>query len=262
MFVDSHCHLDRIDLSPYGGDLEKALAAARGEGVSTFLSVSIDLESFPAVLETATHDSVWASVGVHPLENDGREPTVAELVKLASHPRVVALGETGLDYYRGQEHEKRMKERFINHLQAAKQVGLPVIVHTREASCDTIELLGEYVDQESAGVIHCFTESWEFARAAMDMNFYISFSGIVTFKNAQALQEVARQVPLDRMLIETDSPYLAPVPYRGRSNEPRYVADVARYLAKLKGVDLAELAEVTRRNFFRLFNKATAQTAL
>ncbi|MCL6268764.1 TatD family hydrolase [Sansalvadorimonas sp. 2012CJ34-2] len=256
MFVDSHCHLDRIDLEPYGSDLSAAIAAAREAGVDSMLSVSVDMETFPSVLETAAHDNVWASVGVHPLEDKARETTVDELIKLSSHEKVVAIGETGLDYYYAQDRKQQMTERFITHLQAASQTKLPVIIHTRDAGQDTLQLLEQHADRDSAGVIHCFTETLDFAKAALDLDFYISFSGIVTFRNAESLREVARYVPMDRILIETDSPYLAPVPHRGKSNEPKYVADVGRFLAELKGVAVDEFAEATSANFYRLFSKA------
>ena len=258
MLVDSHCHLDRIDLAPYGGDLQKALDAARDAGVSGFLSVCVDLETFPAVLKTAAHDGVWVSVGVHPLEKEAPEPELEQLVSLASHPKVVAIGETGLDYYYAGDRKVQMQERFVTHLQASAQTRLPLIVHTRDARDDTLALMRNHACQDSAGVLHCFTESWDMARAAMDMNYCISFSGIVTFRNAESLRDVVRKMPLDRMLIETDSPYLAPVPHRGRSNEPLFVADVARCVAELKGITVEELGRITTENYYRLFSKAAA----
>ncbi len=257
MFVDSHCHLDRIDLEPYGGDLAAAIEAARAAGVGSMLSVSVDMETFPSVLKTAEFKGVWASVGVHPLEDKSRETSPEELIELSQYSKVVAIGETGLDYYYAQDRKQQMQERFVIHLQAACQADLPVIIHTRDAGRDTLELLGAHASLDSAGVIHCFTETLDFARAAMDMNFFISFSGIVTFRNAAALREVARYVPLDRMLIETDAPYLAPVPHRGKSNEPRFVADVGRFLADLKGVPVEEFAKATTDNFYQVFNKAS-----
>lgn len=254
MLIDSHCHLDRLDLSRHEGQLEAALDAARQAGVSGFLNICIDLENFPKVLEIArAHDDIWCSVGVHPGTKEGEAPTVERLIELANDPKVVALGETGLDYYYGKGDEAGQQERFRAHLQAARQIRKPVIVHTRDAREDTLRIIREESDPDVGGVLHCFTESWEMAKAAMDENFYISFSGIVTFKNAVELKEVAKKVPLERMLVETDSPYLAPVPFRGKPNEPQWVRQVAEYVAELKGVSLEELAEVTSQNFKKLF---------
>ncbi|MTI14658.1 TatD family hydrolase [Sansalvadorimonas verongulae] len=257
MFVDSHCHLDRLDLAPYNGDIRAAIAAANEAGVNGILCVCIDMENFPAVLKLAQQNNVWASVGVHPLEGKSREATAEELLECTKHDKVVAIGETGLDYYYAKDEKEKMQQRFVTQLQVAAQSQLPVIIHTRDARRDTLDLMHAHASQESAGVLHCFTENWDMAKAAMDMNFYISLSGIVTFRNADALRDVAKKVPLDRLLIETDAPYLAPVPHRGKSNEPKYVADVARYLAELKGVSVEELAQATTDNFFRLFNKAS-----
>ncbi len=256
MFIDSHCHLDRLDLSPYGGDVHAAIAAARAAGVSGMLCVCIDRENFPAVLALAQQPNIWASVGIHPLEDNVREATAEELLALTQHEKVVAVGETGLDYYYAKDRKETMQERFVTQLQVAKTAALPVIVHTRDARQDTLDLLKSHASREAAGVLHCFTESWEMAKAAMDLGFYISFSGIVTFRNAEELREIARKMPLDRMLIETDSPYLAPVPHRGHSNEPRFVVDVAQFLADLKGVSVEEMGQTTADNFFRLFPKA------
>ncbi|CAM3642232.1 TatD family hydrolase [Parendozoicomonas haliclonae] len=256
MFIDSHCHLDRLDLTPYDGDVQAAIRAARQAGVDGILCVCIDMENFPAVLKLAEQDNIWASVGVHPLENKAREATADELLAMARHDKVVAIGEAGLDYFYAKERKDVMLSRFVTQLEVSKASGLPVIVHTRDARQDTLDLLKAHASPEAAGVLHCFTESWDMAKAAMDLGFYISFSGIVTFRNAEALREVAKKMPLDRMLIETDSPYLAPVPHRGKSNEPQFVADVARFLAELKGVSVEELAQTTTDNFFRLFPKA------
>ena len=256
MFVDSHCHLDRLDLAPYNGDINAAIAAATNAGVNGILCVCIDMENFPAVLKLAERDNIWASVGIHPLEAKSREATAEELLELARHEKVVAIGETGLDYYYADDRKEQMQKRFVTQLQVAAQSRLPVIIHTRDARQDTLDLIRSHASQESAGVLHCFTENWEMAKAAMDMNFYISISGIVTFRNADALRDVAKKVPLDRLLIETDSPYLAPVPHRGKSNEPQFVADVGRYLAELKGISVDELAQATTDNFYRLFGKA------
>ena len=254
MFVDSHCHLDRVDLTPHEGDFSRMMAANREAGVERMLCVSIDLESYPAMRELVEpHEEVLVSVGVHPCDADRRTPTVAELVALADDPRNVAIGETGLDYFRAEGDLDWQRERFRIHIRAARETGKPLIIHTREAREDTLRILEEENAAEVGGVMHCFTETWEMAEAAMAMGFYISFSGIVTFKNAEALREVARRVPLDRLLIETDSPYLTPVPYRGKPNEPRYVAQVAETIAGLRGLDTAEVARLSSANFDRLF---------
>lgn len=201
------------------------------------------------------NDELWASVGVHPDYEDTLEPTVEDLVSRSQHDKVVAIGETGLDYYRLQGDLEWQRERFRNHIRASKQTGLPLIIHTRSASDDTITIMREEGADVAGGVMHCFTESWEVARAALDLNFYISFSGIVTFKSASELQEVAKKVPMDRILIETDSPYLAPVPYRGKRNDPSYVVHVAEKIADLRGMTLSSVEEQTTSNFLNLFNK-------
>lgn len=255
MLVDSHCHLDRLDLAPYDGDLSKALAAAHDEGVEHMLCVAISLAKLPDVLSIAEqYDAVHASVGVHPLQDSDADVTVEQLVELAAHPKVVAIGETGLDYFYDKDRAAEQKIQFVKHMQAASVCRKPVIIHTRDARQDTLDIIRSEGDLETAGVLHCFTESWDMARQAMDMNYYISLSGIVTFKTATELREVAKKIPLDRLLIETDSPYLAPVPFRGKKNEPKYVAEVARFLAELRGISVEELAAVTRENYFRLFN--------
>lgn len=252
MFIDSHCHLDRLDLAALGTDLEGALATARARGVDHFLCIGVDLESLPAVLAVAeAHGDVSASVGVHPLHLDALEPEIERLVELAAHPRVVAIGETGLDYHYEQEKPEDQQRRFRKHIEAARRCGKPLIVHTRAARADTLRLLRE--EGAPAGVLHCFTEDWATAEAALDLGFYISFSGIVTFGNAVELREVARRVPEDRLLIETDSPWLAPVPYRGKTNQPAYVVEVARAVAGLRGISPEALGEQTSENFRRLF---------
>lgn len=254
MFIDSHCHLDRVDLVPYDGDFDRMLAANREAGVDHMLCVAIDLESYPQMLAlVAPHEDISVSVGVHPCDRERRSPTVDELVELARHPRNVAIGETGLDYFRAEGDLAWQRERFRTHIRAALASNKPLIVHTREAREDTIAILQEENAARVGGVMHCFTETWQMAEAAIEMGFYISFSGIVTFKNAEALREVARQVPLGRLLIETDSPYLAPVPFRGKPNEPRHVARVAETLARLRGMEVEEMAALTAANFRRLF---------
>ncbi|WP_062268826.1 TatD family hydrolase [Endozoicomonas arenosclerae] len=259
MLIDSHCHLDRLKLDNYGGDLDKALNAARQAGVERILCVGIDLEHADAVINLADkYQDVYASVGIHPLEKDAAEPDIKTLLDYGSRPRVVAIGESGLDYYYSADNKEVQQERFRTHLQAAAQAKLPIIVHTRDAREDTLGLIREHGDLECAGVLHCFTESWEMARAAMDLNYLISISGIVTFRNASELREVVKKIPLDRLMIETDSPYLAPVPHRGKPNEPSFLPDVARCVAELKGVSVEELVEVTSENFFRLFPKAAS----
>ncbi len=255
MFVDSHCHIDFPDFAEGVAPLLERMRAAQ---VGHALCVSVNLENFPRVLALAeSHHNLYASVGVHPDHEGGREPTVAELVELAAHPRVVAIGETGLDYYRlRREDVDWQRRRFRVHVRAARAAGKPLIIHTREAAADTLAIMQEEQASAVGGVMHCFTESWEVAQAAMALGFFISFSGIVTFKNAKALKEVARQIPLDRLLIETDAPYLAPVPHRGQRNEPAYVGHVAEEIAALKGVPLETVAAASTRNFFALFNAA------
>ncbi len=257
MLVDSHCHLDRVDLAPYDGDFPRLIAATQDAGVSHMLCVSIDLESYPAMLSLVEpYAEVSISVGVHPNDYDRREPTVEELVELAKHPKNVAIGETGLDYFRADGDLDWQRARFRTHIRAAREAAKPLIIHTRDAREDTIEILQQENAREVGGVMHCFTETWEMAQAAMAMDFYISFSGIVTFKNADALRDVAVQVPDDRLLIETDSPYLAPVPHRGKPNEPRYVGHVAETVAALRGVTVDSLVQQSYDNFYRLFRNA------
>lgn len=256
MLVDSHCHLDRLDLSAFNGSLASAIDAARHQGVQHMLCVCINIENFPAVIKIAeANEHITASVGVHPTEEECHEPSVDELVELASHPKVVAIGETGLDYYRSDDPEWQ-QERFRRHIQAAKIVNKPLIIHTREAREDTIAILQQEQAEQVGGVMHCFTETWQMAQQAMELGFYISFSGIVTFKNAKELQEVAQLVPLDKMLIETDSPYLAPVPYRGKTNQPAYVTYVCKKIAELRGISEEQVAQTTTQNFFELFKHA------
>ncbi|HNG48918.1 MAG TPA: TatD family hydrolase [Plasticicumulans sp.] len=257
MLVDSHCHLDRVDLRPFGGELAGVLDAAAAAGVGHLLCVGIALETWPAMVEqVAPFANVSLSVGVHPSE-DGREPQVAELVRLArTTARVVAIGETGLDYHYGAERGDLQRAWFRTHVRAARETGKPLIVHTREARADTLAILADEGAAEVGGVLHCFTEDWDMAARAVDLNFHVSFSGIVTFKSAAQIQEVARRLPAERMLVETDSPYLAPVPHRGRSNHPAWVREVAAFVAKLRGEPFEQLAATTTGNFFRLFRDA------
>lgn len=254
MLVDSHCHLDRLDLSACGGSLQAALDAARVRGVGHFLCIGVSAANAAAVKQVAEqYPDVHCSVGVHPLDLEpGAAPALDWLLSELTHPRVVAIGETGLDYHYEPEAAALQQASFALHLEAAKITGKPVIVHTREARADTLALLREAALPQ-AGVLHCFTEDWEMARAALDLGFYISLSGIVTFRNAEALRDVARQIPSDRLLVETDAPYLAPVPHRGKPNLPQYVREVADYLALLRGVSYETLVEQTGENFFRLF---------
>lgn len=255
MFIDSHCHIDFPDFTE---GVEPLLANMRANQVSHALCVSVSLERLEAILDLAArHDNLFASVGVHPDHEDAREPSVEELAALAGRPKVVAIGETGLDYYRmAREAVDWQRDRFRAHIRAARQAGKPLIIHTRNAAQDTLAIMKEEGAEQAGGVMHCFTESWDIARAAMEMGFYISFSGIVSFKSAKDLKEVARQVPLDRLLIETDSPYLAPVPHRGKRNEPAYVRHVAEEIAVLKQLPVEAVGEATRANFFRLFRDA------
>jgi len=250
-FVDSHCHINFPELAANMGDV---LAHMRENEVISALCVSVNLTDFPQVLALAEqHAHVYASVGVHPDYEGVEEPDVARLVELAQHPKVIAIGETGLDYYRLKGDLEWQRVRFRNHIRASRESGKPLIIHTREAAADTLRIMVEEKAAEAGGVMHCFTESWEVAEAALEMGFYISFSGIVTFKNAKQLKEVAQRVPLERILIETDSPYLAPVPHRGKLNQPAYVKHVAEEIAKLRGISVNEVGQSTTENFKRLF---------
>lgn len=254
ILVDSHCHLN---FEPLRDQLPRILQNAENSGVRYMLCVSVTLETVNEVLELARQSPhVFASVGVHPDEQNGQDPSVAELVDLASRERVVAIGETGLDYYRLKGDMTWQQERFRKHIRAAHAASKPLIIHTRSAATDTMRILREEQADRVGGVMHCFTEDWDTARQALDLGFYISFSGIVTFRSADALRDVARQVPLDRLLVETDAPYLAPVPHRGQTNEPAFVRHTARALAELRSEDFEVIAEATTRNFFRLFKDA------
>ena len=268
MFTDSHCHLTFPELAGDMPGVRAAMAAAR---VTRALCISTTMEEFPSVQALATeYDNFWASAGVHPDSEDVHEPSVAELVAATQMPKVVAIGETGLDYYQMEERKggrgiadmEWQRERFRTHIRAARQVGVPLVIHTRAASDDTLAILREEGEQGGAGsaggVFHCFTETREVARAALDLGFYVSLSDIVTFKNARELHEVATLIPDDRLLIETDSPYLAPVPYRGKINTPAYVPHVAARLAELRGTSAEHIGELTSANFTRLFKRVAS----
>ena len=254
MLIDSHCHLDRLDLTAYDGCLDSALQAARERGVGHFLCIGISVENAPVMRAFAErYADVDCSVGVHPLDlTRGSEPTMQWLLDELKHPGVVAVGETGLDYHYQSETAQMQQDSFRLHLDAARECGKPVIVHTREAKQDTLDLLREAALPQ-AGVMHCFTEDWPMAKAALDLGYYISFSGIVTFRNAEALREVALQVPSDRILVETDSPYLAPVPYRGKRNESSYVLNVVNKLAEIYDTTVENIAEITTQNSKAVF---------
>ena len=257
--VDSHCHLPLI--SPDVGSIDDIVLRASQSGIEHMLCVSVDLESFPTVLATAEkYQNVSASVGVHP-NTAGKvtDPSVEQILMHCNSEVVVAVGETGLDYYRNDEAPKSQQSRLRNHITAAKECDKPLIIHCRDAATDLIEILRNEQAEQVGGVMHCFVEDWETAKAAIDLGFYISFSGIVTFKNATQLKDVAKQVPADRLLVETDSPWLAPVPKRGKQNEPAYVCHTAQYLAELRNCDSEEFGEVTTENFYRLFPLAKAQ---
>ncbi|NYT36710.1 TatD family deoxyribonuclease [Allopusillimonas soli] len=253
MYIDSHCHLNFPDLA---GNLPDILARMTQNQVSHALVVSVNMPDWPGLMSLVEgQERLYASVGVHPDYEDTPEPSVDDLIEKGKHPKVIALGETGLDYFRLSEPLEWQRERFRTHIRASRKSGLPLIIHTRAASEDTLRIMKEEGADEAGGVMHCFTESWEVAQAAMDLNFYISLSGIVTFKKAEQVQDVARKVPLNRLLIETDSPYLAPVPYRGKTNDPSLVMHVAEKIADLRGISAAEIGQATTHNFYRLFNK-------
>ena len=253
MLVDSHCHLDM--LCPEKQPIEDVLSEAEKQGIEHMLCVSVSLERFGPMMDLiGPYRQISASVGVHPDGTDVEEADEDRIVELAEQERIVAIGETGLDYYRTEGDVEWQRERFRHHIRAARRVGKPLIVHTRAAKEDTLRIMKEEGAGDAGGVLHCFTEDWDMARAAMDMNFYISFSGIVTFKNAQELKDVARRMPAERMLIETDSPYLAPVPKRGKTNQPAFVRYVAEHIAELRTESFETVAEYTTRNFYGLFS--------
>ena len=252
--VDSHCHLN---FEPMGDDMAGVLERAKAANVDYMLCVSVNLEDYPEVLAIAqAHNNIFASVGVHPCYQDVKEPALDELVSLAQDENVVAIGETGLDYFRVDGDMAWQRARFARHIEAGIAVGKPLIIHTREAADDTMRILREHHADRCGAVMHCFAEDWGTAKKALDLGFYISFSGIVTFNSATRLKEVAKQVPLDRILVETDAPYLAPVPMRGRPNQPAFVRHTAQYVADLKGISLETLSQQTSNNFFELFGSA------
>lgn len=254
--VDSHCHFDLLDLTSDHGNLDAVIERAIQANVKCFLNVCVDVVDFPRVLKTAmAYPFVFASVGLHP-HHEGDEPSMEQLIQHAQHEKVIAIGETGLDYYRASGDLTWQRERFVRHILAAKSVKKPLIIHTRAAKEDTLRILKEQSAQDVKGVMHCFTEDWETAKEALDLGFYISISGIVTFKNAETVQDVAKKVPLDRLLVETDAPYLAPIPYRGKQNEPSFVKHTAQFIAELRGISFEELQNATTTNFFTLFKGA------
>ena len=255
MLIDSHCHLDRIDLTPYNHDFSCFMEDALKSRIEHMMSICIDLESFPNMCDlVSAYDSISVTVGVHPNVHEGKEPDVADLVELGQSERVLGIGETGLDYFRSEGDLTWQRERFRNHIRAAKILNKPLIIHSRDAKDDTLRILREESADETSGVIHCFTEDWDMAKKALDLNFYISFSGIVTFNNAKLIRDAAKKIPNDRFLIETDSPYLTPVPFRGKPNYPTYVCYVAEQLAQLRNTSVREIEKLSAENFYSLFN--------
>lgn len=254
MLVDSHCHLDFPDLA---NRLPEVLQRMQDNQVGLAVCIGVNLEDFPKVLALAESEPrLYATVGVHPEYTDVEEPDEDRLVALATHPKVVAIGETGLDYYWQKDQPEWQRERFRTHIRAARRAGKPLVVHTRDSAADTLRVLKEEGADTVGGVMHCFTENWEIASLALDLGFYLSFSGIVTFKNAAIVKEVASKCPLDRLLVETDSPYLAPAPYRGKPNEPAYVRYVAEEIARLRSLEIEAVHQATTENFFSLFTHA------
>ncbi|KOR31701.1 deoxyribonuclease [Achromatium sp. WMS3] len=255
MLIDSHCHLDRIDLTPYAQNFAQMMEQTRIAGVEHILCVAINLQNYPAMrTKIASSPDVSVSVGLHPNESPEHTITVDDLLKLATEDsKVVAIGETGLDNYRMPKNTDRQQERFRIHIQAAKTCSKPLIIHTRQAAQDTLRILKEEQAADVGGVFHCFTENWDIAKAVLDLGFLLSFSGIITFPKAHDLRAVVKKVPLDRLLIETDSPYLTPVPYRGKSNEPKFVAIVAEQVAKIQDISVTRLIDSTAENFFQVF---------
>lgn len=253
MFIDSHCHLDRLDLALHDNNLDNVINSASQAQIDTILCVSVTLADFPKMAEqTAKYDNVWLTCGAHPL-NQEDEIIPEQLLTLSQNDRVIAIGETGLDYHYAPETKALQLDSFKKHIHVAKALKKPLIIHTREAQQDTLSMLRDEGADEVGGILHCFTETWEMAEQAIELGFYISFSGIVTFKNASALREVAKRVPDDKILIETDAPYLAPVPHRGKENQPAYVVEVAKHLASIRGQSVEHIAKVSTDNFKRLF---------
>ncbi len=256
MLVDSHCHLDRLNLEHLGGDMDAVMAQAKALGVERMLCVSINLKDWDGMMKIVdAYPQVFGSVGVHPNEDD-EEPTADDLLSRAQHHKIIAIGETGLDYFRSEGDLDWQRDRFRTHIQVAKECNKPLIIHSREAQPDTLNIMEEEGAQEPGGIMHCFVDDWQTAKRAIENNFYISFSGIVTFRSAKTLREVATKVPLENMLVETDSPYLTPVPYRGKTNQPAYTRHVAECIAELRGMSVEEVVEVTTRNFDTLFPSA------
>lgn len=258
--IDSHCHLNMIDLKKFDGSLDNVVHQAQENQVEHILNISVNLTSFPEILATAKqYPNVYATVGIHPCYDEEPETTVEELCQLAQDPKVIGIGECGLDYHMNDSQDPKgqdfawQRERFVTHIQAAKQAGMPLIIHTRDAIQDTLDIMKAEEAGVAGGIMHCYVEDVENAKKAMDLGFMISFSGIVTFKNAKQLHEVAKIVPDDKMLIETDSPYLAPMPHRGKGNQPAYVLHVAEHLANLRGTSVEHIAHVTRNNYRQLF---------
>lgn len=264
--VDSHCHLNMLDLSDYNNDLSSLIHATHDAGIESMLCIGVDLASGQQVIDIAqAHPQVFASVGVHPCDVIAIQPTYEQIMQLAQADKVVAIGETGLDfYYPGSDTAQarsKQQEYFAMHIDIAAELGKPLVIHTRSAAEETIACMQQHEASRSSGVMHCFTESWEMAKQALDLGFYISISGIVTFKNAKQVAAVAQKVPLDRLLIETDAPYLAPVPFRGKQNQPAYVRYVAQHVAQLRNITEEALAEATSENFYRLFSAASIPSA-
>lgn len=254
MLVDSHCHLNMLDLANFDGKLSQVIAAAKEAGVGHFLCVAVTLDDHAELAKLADqYPNIDISVGLHPNEQPGEALDVPTLFSSAAHPKVVAIGETGLDYFRSEGDLSWQQQRFCEHIHAGKQLNKPLIIHSRDAKKDTIDILKQESASDVGGVMHCFTEDWEMAKQALDLNFYISFSGIVTFKSATTLQEVAQKIPLDRLLIETDCPYLAPVPFRGKMNQPAYVKYVAEFIAHLRQEPFELIAQHSTDNYFKLF---------
>lgn len=255
MLADSHCHLDQLDLTPYNSDLSKAIEAARLKDVGYILCPAIDLDSFPSILKIAQeNENVFAACGIHPTEKIQHEPTLSELIILGQNKKVVAIGETGLDFYRDKSKTEQQKKLFRLHIQAAKILKKPLIVHSRDADSDMIKILFEEDAKQIGGVMHCFTGNQELAEKMLDLGFYISFAGIITFPNAQVLREIAKNISLEKILIETDAPFLAPVPIRGKSNEPVYLHYIAESIAKLRNISYEKFAVQTTENFLRFCN--------